>query len=674
MGRNYFKRSINGAKRFFNGNMDAKFNILKRIALWFKHNQMHPYIVLGVDMLVVIFCCCLIPTAKVFLFPNFDFDLSKFAGQLFLIFTVYLICYVIFKPYLGVVRYSGNVDTVKLIISVSIATLILIANNIIVEHITSVRVLSHNILVIGMGLAIIFCSATIRLIAKLLYLKGIEYETGTNKKTRAIILGSDAESVTLANKLKHEIKGKYDPVAFLWIKEERYSNAEIDGLPIKRFSPEKVGKTFEKLNANVLIFEPSQISFLRNGGIDAFLDADIKVRQISDSLIRHSKGDTNIPISCNVHDIQIEELLNRDVIEPDIENITNFIENKIVLVTGAAGSIGSEIVRQLAKYNAKKIVMFDNAETPMHNILLEMQNAGYGNIIIPFMGDVRNTNRIESAFNKYKPQIVFHAAAYKHVPMMELHPSEAIRTNVGGSKNLADIALKYNVEKFVMVSTDKAVNPTNVMGASKRLAEIYVQSLALNLKTKGDNSTKFITTRFGNVLGSNGSVVPLFKEQITKGGPITLTDKRIIRYFMTIPEACELVLEAGCMGNGGEIFVFDMGQPVKIYDLAKRMIKLSGLKPYTDIDIIETGLRPGEKLYEELLNDKEITDNTNHKRIMIGKVRKYDYNEIVPKFDNLIEMAWEFNDEKIVAAMKDIIPEYISQNSKFELLDKKANN
>ncbi len=674
MGRNYFKRLINETKRFFYGNMNTKFNILKRIALWFKHNQMHPYIVLGVDMLVVIFCCCLIPTAKVFLFPNFDFDLSKFSGQLFLIFTVYLICYVIFKPYLGVVRYSGNVDTVKLIISVSIATLILIANNIIVEHITSVRVLSHNILVIGMGLAIIFCSATIRLIAKLLYLKGIEYETGTNKKTRAIILGSDAESVTLANKLKHEIKGKYDPVAFLWIKEERYSNAEIDGLPIKRFSPEKVGKTFEKLNANVLIFEPSQISFLRNGGIDAFLDADIKVRQISDSLIRHSKGDTNIPISCNVHDIQIEELLNRDVIEPDIENITNFIENKIVLVTGAAGSIGSEIVRQLAKYNAKKIVMFDNAETPMHNILLEMQNAGYGNIIIPFMGDVRNTNRIESVFNKYKPQIVFHAAAYKHVPMMELHPSEAIRTNVGGSKNLADIALKYNAEKFVMVSTDKAVNPTNVMGASKRLAEIYVQSLALNLKTKGDNSTKFITTRFGNVLGSNGSVVPLFKEQITKGGPITLTDKRIIRYFMTIPEACELVLEAGCMGNGGEIFVFDMGQPVKIYDLAKRMIKLSGLKPYTDIDIIETGLRPGEKLYEELLNDKEITDNTNHKRIMIGKVRKYDYNEIVPKFDNLIEMAWEFNDEKIVAAMKDIIPEYISQNSKFELLDKKANN
>lgn len=674
MSKDYFKRAIRGTKKFFSGDKITKYNILKRVALWFKRNQTHPYVVLGVDMLIVIFCCCLIPTAKVLLFPNFDFDLTKFLGQLFLVFTVYLICYVIIKPYIGIVRYSGHTDTIKFIISVVIATIILIANNLIVEHITGYRVLSHNILVVGMGLAIMFCSATIRIIAKLLYLKGVEYETGVNKKIRAVILGTDAESVTLANKLKHEPKGKYDPVAFLWTKEERYSNAEIDGLPIKRFSAEKISKTFEKLNADVLIFEPSQISFLRNGGIDAFLDADIKVRQISDSLLRHSKGDANIPISCNVHDIQIEQLLNREVIEPDVENINNFIENKVVLVTGAAGSIGSEIVRQLAKYKARKIVMFDNAETPMHNILLEMQNAGYRDVVIPFMGDVRNITRIDAAFSKYHPQVVFHAAAYKHVPMMELHPSEAISTNVGGSKNLADIALKYNVEKFVMVSTDKAVNPTNVMGASKRLAEIYVQSLAVNLKNKNNNSTKYITTRFGNVLGSNGSVVPLFKEQIAKGGPITITDKRIIRYFMTIPEACELVLEAGCMGEGGEIFVFDMGHPVKIYDLAKRMIKLSGLKPYTDIDIVETGLRPGEKLYEELLNDKEITDNTKHKRILIGKVRKYDYETIAPQFENLIDMAKSFNDVNIVATMKEIIPEYISQNSKFETLDKKSEN
>ena len=670
MSRNFFKRAIIGTKRFFNGDIDTKFNILKRIALWFKHNQTHPYVVLGIDMIVVIACCCLIPISKAILFPLYDFDLAKFLSQLFLIFTVFLICFIIFKPYLGIVRYSGYVDTIKLVASVIIATSILIANNLIVEYITGNRVLSHNILIVGMGLAIIFCSLSIRIFAKILYTKGIEYEKDRNKKIRAVILGTNTESVALVDKLKSEVNGNYEPVAFLWTNEERYTNAEINGLPIKRFTAEKVGKTFANLNAEVLIFEPSQIAFLRNGGIDAFLDADIKVRQISNSVIRHSKEDANIPISCNVHDIQIEQLLNREVIEPDVETINSFIENKVVLVTGAAGSIGSEIVRQLAKYRAKKIIMFDNAETPMHSILLEMQNKGYNNVVIPFMGDVRNLARLESVFNKYQPKIVFHAAAYKHVPMMELHPSEAIRTNVGGSKNLADISLKYNVEKFVMVSTDKAVNPTNVMGASKRIAEIYVQSLALDLKKKGNNTTMFITTRFGNVLGSNGSVVPLFKEQISKGGPVTITDKRIIRYFMTIPEACELVLEAGCMGEGGEIFVFDMGQPVKIFDLAKRMIKLSGLKPYTDIDIVETGLRPGEKLYEELLNDKEITDNTKHKRIMIGRVRKYDYNEIAPQIEKLIDMAWKFNDEVIVATMKEIIPEYISQNSKFETLDK----
>ena len=674
MSRSHLNRIIRGTKRFLKGDKNTRFDILKRIALWFKHNQTHPYVVLGIDMLIVIFCCCLIPTSKALLFPYYDFNIIKFLSELFLVFTVYLICYAIIKPYLGIVRYCGYIDSIKLIVSVIIATIILVSNNYIVEYATGHRVLSHNVLVVGMGLAIIFCSASVRIIAKALYVKGIEYEAGINRKIRAVIMGTDTESVTLANKLKHEIRGKYEPVAFLWTKEEKYTNAEINGLPIKRFSPEKVGKTFEKLNADVLIFEPSQINILINGGIDAFLDADIKVRQISDSLLRHSKGDANIPISCNVQDIQIEELLNREVIEPDVENIKNFIENKVVLVTGAAGSIGSEIVRQLAKYNAKNIVMFDNAETPMHNILLEMQNAGYGDIVIPFMGDVRNKARIESAFSKYKPQVVFHAAAYKHVPMMELHPSEAIRTNVGGSKNIADISLKHNVEKFVMVSTDKAVNPTNVMGATKRMAEIYVQSLALKLKNDNNNSTKFITTRFGNVLGSNGSVVPLFKEQISKGGPITITDKRIIRYFMTIPEACELVLEAGCMGEGGEIFVFDMGLPVKIYDLAKRMIKLSGLKPYSDIDIVETGLRPGEKLYEELLNDKEITDNTKHKRIMIGKVRKYIYDDIAPKIDKLVEMAWNFKDEIIVGEMKEIIPEYISQNSKFETLDKKQEN
>ncbi|MEG1999307.1 MAG: polysaccharide biosynthesis protein, partial [Bacteroidales bacterium] len=310
-------------------------------------------------------------------------------------------------------------------------------------------------------------------------------------------------------------------------------------------------------------------------------------------------------------------------------------------------------------------------ETPMHNIYIELNDTNTAKNIIPYIGDVRNIDSLTDAFEMYHPQIIFHAAAYKHVPMMEMHPSEAIKTNVGGSKNVADLSMKYNAERFVMISTDKAVNPTNVMGASKRLAEIYVQSLALSLKkNESKNHTRFMTTRFGNVLGSNGSVVPLFKNQISSGGPITITDKRIVRYFMTIPEACELVLEAGRMGNGGEIFVFDMGKPVKIYDMAKQMIMLSGLKPYIDIDIVETGLRPGEKLYEELLNDKEATEATHNDKITIGKVREYDYNDVASQIDDLIKTAKHNDSKAIVTMMKTLVPEYISKNSVFEKLDK----
>ena len=349
--------------------------------------------------------------------------------------------------------------------------------------------------------------------------------------------------------------------------------------------------------------------------------------------------------------------------------VSEHIKGSCVLITGACGSIGSEIVRQVANYGASKIVLFDQAETPMHDIALEMKKAFPKADIELFMGDVRNRERVEEAFKSFRPRYVFHAAAYKHVPMMEINPTEAILANVKGTRNVADLALKYDVYKFVMISTDKAVNPTNVMGCTKRLAEIYCQSLFFDAQKRG-KQTQFITTRFGNVLGSNGSVIPLFRKQIAAGGPVTVTHKEIIRYFMTIPEACSLVLEAGCMGSGGEIYIFDMGEPVKIYDLARRMISLAGLKPDVDIKIEEIGLRPGEKLYEELLNDKEKTTATVNRKIMIAKVRTYDYQEVCNKIEGIIGLAAHGDVHGMIYAMKEFVPEYKSQHSAFESIDK----
>ena len=366
--------------------------------------------------------------------------------------------------------------------------------------------------------------------------------------------------------------------------------------------------------------------------------------------------------------MQIEDLLGRDPIVLNNALVSNTIKGSCVLITGACGSIGSEIVRQVASYQASRIVLVDQAETPMHDISIEMQRDFPDAQIELFMGDVQNYERMEQAFDQFRPCFVFHAAAYKHVPMMEINPTEAVLTNVQGTRNIADLSLKYGVYKFVMISTDKAVNPTNVMGCTKRLAEIYCQSLFFDVAKHG-GKTQFITTRFGNVLGSNGSVIPLFRKQIERGGPVTVTHRDIIRYFMTIPEACSLVLEAGCMGHGGEIYIFDMGQPVRIYDLAQRMISLAGLKPGKDIEIREVGLRPGEKLYEELLNDKEKTLATSNKKIMIAKVRVYDYQEVCRNIDNIISWARQGNVHNMIYDMKVFVPEYKSNQSQFEAID-----
>lgn len=373
----------------------------------------------------------------------------------------------------------------------------------------------------------------------------------------------------------------------------------------------------------------------------------------------------------NFPEVHIEDLLGREEICINMTEIATSLKGKVVLVTGAAGSIGSELCRQLCTFNLKQLILFDSAETPMHNIRLELEEKFPQVEFTPVMGDIRMIDRVESLFLRFQPQYVFHAAAYKHVPLMEENPCEAVHTNVYGTRNVADMAVKYNVDKFIMISTDKAVNPTNVMGASKRLAEIYVQSLSIAI-SKGlhPGKTRFITTRFGNVLGSNGSVIPRFREQLAKGGPLTVTHPDIIRYFMTIPEACRLVLEAAFMGKGNEIFVFDMGTPVKIADLARRMIELAGLVPGEDIEIQYTGLRPGEKLYEELLATKENTLSTNNTKIYRAQVREYDYNDICSVMNPLIALAIKVDKMGTVQMMKGIVPEFKSKNSEYEVLDK----
>jgi FlaA1/EpsC-like NDP-sugar epimerase len=370
-----------------------------------------------------------------------------------------------------------------------------------------------------------------------------------------------------------------------------------------------------------------------------------------------------------VEAIRIEDLLERPEINVDTDNVHQIINKRVVLVSGAAGSIGSELVRQVQKYEPQVTILLEMAESPLHDLTLDLQKQFPKSRFIPVIADVRNRARIEQVFSEMRPDVVYHAAAYKHVPLMESFPNEAILANVGGTKNMADMAVKYKVERFVMISTDKAVNPTNIMGASKRIAEIYVQSLFNKLHAQNENCTKFITTRFGNVLGSNGSVIPYFRKQIAAGGPVTVTHPDIIRYFMTIPEACTLVMEASTLGQGGEIFVFDMGKPVKILDLARNMIRLAGYTPEKDIRIEFTGLRPGEKLYEELLNQKETTLPTANKKIMVARVREFEFDEVSKDVESLIATTRQGKPFTTVKLMKQLVPEFISNNSIYEQLD-----
>lgn len=505
-----------------------------------------------------------------------------------------------------------------------------------------------------------------RLSIKYLYISLVGTE---RKKKRVIVLGSAINSFFLASALKSEFEGSFEPVALLSLASKKIDGS-VNGIPVIPFDPDTVKEVFEYYKCDTLLFLSTQLELMRSGTADVFLRNNIKLlilNQVEEFDI-NSKQMPNL--STHVHAIHIEDLLGREPIRTENPALRTFIKGQVVMITGAAGSIGSEIVRQVAALDAKEIVLLDQAETPMHEMQLELEEKFPEMKIHLFIGDVANRARMEHAFQKYHPRYVFHAAAYKHVPMMERNPSEAVMTNVFGTKNMADLSVKYGVDKFVMISTDKAVNPTNIMGASKRIAEIYVQSLFFHRQRSSDGpSTRFITTRFGNVLGSNGSVIPLFRKQIEQGGPVTITHRDIIRYFMTIPEACSLVLEAGCMGRGGEIFIFDMGQPVKIWDLAVRMISLSGLKVGEDIEIVETGLRPGEKLYEELLNEREHTLATHHKKIMIARVRTYSYPDVEEHLKRLHTAMAASTSHDIVAEMKHMVPEFKSNNSVWQQID-----
>lgn len=590
-------------------------------------------------------------------------ELYSISLPIYLIVT--LLSFRAFRTYAGIIRHSSYIDAVKIFFSQFTTAFLLLAVNNVYKSITD-DLLYLNIGILINAVFSFSCLFLYRVLVKQVF-ENYFNTNQNNKLSRAIIYGSDANAIAVANALKSEIPARFKIVGFV-DKSSHNKSKMILGLPILQHK-KKISVLMRIFNAEALVIADKSLSKEEKLTIvDECLEFNYKVYTVP--LI--SDWEDQKEISKKVKNFQIQDLLERKPIVLDNKSISAQLKGKTVLITGAAGSIGSEIVRQVIQFSPKCIVMLDQAETPLHNLCLEIAKLETGVEVRTIISDVRHRDAMEHVFRKFMPEVVYHAAAYKHVPLMEENPSEAIFVNVSGTKNLADLACEYNVNSFVMVSTDKAVNPSNVMGASKRIAEKYVQALHNNLIIGNVNcKTKFITTRFGNVLGSNGSVVPLFTKQIESGGPITLTHPDIIRYFMTIPEACQLVLEAGAMGKGGEIYIFDMGKPVKIIDLAKKMIRLAGFVPDKDIMIKIIGLRPGEKLYEELLNDSSKTLPTHHEKIMIAQEIYDDFDKLKLLITDLISIAHQYSSENIVSRMKTIVPEFISLNSNFEILDKK---
>ena len=595
-----------------------------------------------------------------------NFDLDKFVSynsvqEISIVLFCFGSCFFWFKPYIGAFRHTGVRDLLRLGYSSISAAILITLFSFAADYFKwfDTRTLTLN-LVILQSVTFLLSVTGVRLFVKLVYSRYIL--NPTNKKNRGILVfGAGATGVTVRNAIKQDRNSNRDVIAFI-DDNPKLQGKSIDGI--------KVVSIYQAFNLDFI--EQHKIKevvwSVQNTGGDSFFN--VGELCIKNNIEFHKVPNIKDWIGGNlsrkqIKRVRIEDLLNRTVISLENRNLSNFISNKTILVTGAAGSIGSELCRQILFYGPKNLILFDNAETPMHDLYLELRSSvSFSNNVVSIIGDVTRANRVEEVFSTYKPQIVFHAAAYKHVPMMEVNAKEAVKVNIKGTKLVSETAIAHGASKFVLISTDKAVNPTNVMGATKRAAEIFVQ----NISNKGN--TEFITTRFGNVLGSNGSVIPLFRKQIENRQPLTVTHRDVIRYFMTIPEACQLVFEAATMGKGGEIFVFDMGDPVRIYDLAEKMIRLSGLVLGQDISIVETGLRPGEKLYEELLSNHETTLPTHHPKIMIAKVSNGTGDAGKEVFESLSYGALNgVSDVELVGILKLLIPEYKSENSDYALLD-----
>ena len=635
-------------------------NPFSRLSTWYFSKKSLPYWgIILLDCCLILFSGLLVYTLNNGVLSTLDI-LGHLLVTLLVCLIPYLVGFRLFHTYSGIIRYSSFVDLQKVGFAVLFGLICVVVFQALTDFSPYLVYIRKRDLILSALLAMSLMWM-MRVFVKYFYVSTFRVA----KAERAFIYGVKQGGVSLAKSIQNQDPARFVLAGFISDLTE-IGNRYLMGVKVYPNNEDLIG-VMRRLQADVLLVSPLKVEAIRNNQemVDRLIKANIKIYMTPAAQEWDGRSDLS---HTQLREVNIEDLLPRDKIEIDLEAVRKQLTGKRILITGAAGSIGSEIVRQVAQFAPERMVLIDQAETPLHDVRLMMARGWPDIESYTVVSDICVRERMEELFEEHRPDYVFHAAAYKHVPMMEDNPEESVRNNVDGTRVIADLAVKYGTRKFVMVSTDKAVNPTNVMGCSKRICEIYVQSLDQAIKDgKVSGRTQFVTTRFGNVLGSNGSVIPLFKEQIKRGGPVTVTHKDIIRFFMLIPEACKLVLEAGTMGNGGEIFVFDMGKPVRIVDLAERMIRLSGVK---GIEIRFTGLRDGEKLYEEVLNEDETSKPTFHPKIKIAQVRAYDYADANLRIDALVHACAVEGDMRIVKRMKEIVPEFKSQHSKYEVLDK----